>query len=130
MSKRLIIFILILSLLIPIIPSRAFADDTVIMKNIFMDSAYGGAVGALIGVGFMLLSDKPADHWNYVAFGAGGGILAGAAIGLASSTKALAEIENGKVTFNVPEVKTDILQDKRDEKTEVVQTLSLLRYNF
>ncbi|MBI3753264.1 MAG: hypothetical protein HY266_04360 [Deltaproteobacteria bacterium] len=130
MSKRLIIFILILSLLIPIIPSRVFADDTVIMKNIFMDSAYGGAVGALIGVGFMLLSDKPDQHWNYVAFGAGGGIIAGAAIGLASSTKALAEIENGKVTFNVPEVKTDILQDKRDEKTEVVRTLSLLRYNF
>lgn len=130
MSKKLIAIILLLFLAVPAIPVRSHADDTVIMRSVFMDAAYGGAVGALLGVGFMLLSDKPSDHWNYVAFGAGGGIIAGAAIGLATSTKALAEIENGKVTFNVPEVKTDILLDKRDEKPEVVRSLSLLRYNF
>jgi len=131
MRKRLIVLAVIMSIIVPSLPSRAFAaDDSVMMQNIFKDTLYGGAVGAVIGVGFMLLTGKPTDHWNYVAYGAGGGIIAGAAIGMASSTKALAEIADGRITLNVPEIKTDIVQDKRDEKIEVVRHLSLLRYNF
>lgn len=120
-----------LFLIVPVMPKRVFAaEDTTIMKNVFMDAVYGGAVGALIGVGFMLLSDKPENHWNYVAYGAGGGIIAGTAIGLASATKAVAEIEGDKVSLNVPEIRTDVMKDKRDEKTEVIRTIYLLRYNF
>lgn len=131
MRKRLIVLAVIISIVVPSLPSRTFAaDDSVMMQNIFKDTLYGGAVGAVIGVGFMLLTGKPTDHWNYVAYGAGGGIIAGAAIGMASSTKALAEIADGRITLNVPEIKTDIVQDKRDEKIEVVRHLSLLRYNF
>lgn len=131
MRKKLIVLAVILSIAVSALPSRAFAaDDSVMMQNVFKDTLYGGAIGAVIGVGFMLLSSKPTDHWNYVAYGAGGGIIAGAAIGIASSTKALAEIESGRITLNVPEIKTDIVQDKRDEKIEVVRHLSLLRYNF
>ncbi len=131
MRKKLIVLAVILSIAVSALPSRAFAaDDSVMMQNVFKDTLYGGAIGAVIGVGFMLLSSKPTDHWNYVAYGAGGGIIAGAAIGMASSTKALAEIESGRITLNVPEIKTDIVQDKRDEKIEVVRHLSLLRYNF
>lgn len=129
--KKIIILAVMLSLIIPLAPSRASAaDDSVMMQNIFKDAFYGGAVGSLVGLGFMLLTDKPQDHLRYIAYGAGGGIIAGAAIGVASSTKALAEIQDGKITLNVPEVKTDIIQDKRDEKIEVVRTLSLLRYSF
>ena len=131
MRKKVIVLAVILSIAVPALPSRAFsADDSVMMQNVFKDTLYGGAIGAVIGVGFMLLRKKPTDHWNYVAYGAGGGIIAGAAIGMASSTKALAEIEGGRITLNVPELKTDIVQDKRDEKIEVVRHLSLLRYNF
>ena len=129
--KKVIILAVMLSLIIPLAPSHASAaDDSAMMQNVFKDTLYGGAIGAVIGVGFMLLTGEPTDHWNYVAYGAGGGIIAGAAIGMASSTKALAEIEGGKITLNVPEIKTDIIQDKRDEKIEVVRTLSLLRYSF
>lgn|SRR3990170_8082928 len=131
MIKRLTIVLLVLFLVVPVIPKRALAvEDTTVMRNVFIDAFYGGAVGALIGVGFMLLREKPTDHWNYVAYGAGGGIIAGAAIGMASSTKALAEIEGNKISLNVPEVKTDIMKDKRDEKEEVIRTVYLLRYNF
>jgi hypothetical protein len=131
MRRRLIVFTLIISLAIQIIPSKAvLADDNVMMRNVFTDALYGGAVGALLGVGFMLLSGDPDKHWNYLAYGTGGGIIAGAAIGVASSTKALAEVEHGKITLNVPEIKTDVIQDKRDKEMEVVRSLSLLRYNF
>lgn len=131
MRKKIIVLAVILSIAVPALPSRVFAaDDSIMMQNIFRDTLYGGAIGAVIGVGFMLLRGKPTDHWNYVAYGAGGGIIAGAAIGMASSTKALAEIEGGRITLNVPELKTNIVQDKRDEKIEVVRHLSLLRYNF
>lgn len=131
MRKRLIIVILIISFSMQIVPSNAvLADDPVIMRNVFTDALYGGAVGALIGAGFMLLSGEPEKHWDYLTFGAGGGIIAGAAIGVASSTKALAEIKGGKITLNIPEVKTDFIQTKRDDKMEVVRTLSLFRYNF
>ncbi|MBI5328877.1 MAG: hypothetical protein HZB80_11415 [Deltaproteobacteria bacterium] len=131
MRRRLIIFTLIILLAVQIIPSKSvLADDAVMMRNIFTDALYGGAVGTLIGVAFMLISDKPSDNWNYLAYGAGGGIIAGAAIGMASSTKALAEVEHGKITLNVPEIKTDVIYDKRDQEMEVVKSLSLLRYNF
>lgn len=129
--KKTVVIALALSLIIPFVPSRSHAaDDSVMMQNVFKDAFYGGAVGSLIGLGFMLLTEKPQDHLRYIAYGAGGGIIAGAAIGMASSTKALAEIEDGKITLNVPEVKTDIIQNKHDEKAEVVRTLSLLRYSF
>lgn len=131
MRKRLIVLIVILSMSVSALPSRIFAaDNGVMMQNVFRDTLYGGAIGAVIGVGFMLLTKEPKDHWNYIAYGAGGGIIAGAAISIASSTKAVAEIEGGRITFNVPNIKTNIIQDKRDEKTEVVRHFSLLRYNF
>jgi len=65
-----------------------------------------------------------------VAFGAGGGIIAGAAVGLASSTKALAEIEGDKVSLNLPEIKTNIVKDEYGDKLAEERTVYLVRYNF
>ena len=130
MRKKLLAIVITLSLVIPAFHPRTVVADDTAMRTVLVDAVYGGAVGALLGVGFMLLSGEPEKHWNYLAYGTGGGIIAGAAVGMASSTKALAEIENGKITLNVPEIKTDIIEDKRGEKMEVVRTLSLLRYNF
>lgn len=131
MFKRLVIVALTAALIIPVIPSYGqAAENETIMKNVFVDAAYGGAVGALIGLGFMLLREEPEDHWNYVAFGAGGGIIAGAAVGMASSTKALAEIEGGKVSLNLPEIKTNIVKDEYGDKLAEERTVYLVRYNF
>ena len=130
MFKKLIIAVLILLFTVSAIPSRVFAaDDGLVMRNVMRDTFFGGVVGALIGAGFMLMREKPEDHLNYIAFGAGAGIIAGAAIGMSASTRALAEIEGNKITLNVPELKTD-LNRYDGERLEVSGSVDILRYRF
>jgi len=69
-------------------------------QNTFEDAAYGGALGALIGAGAMLVSSS--SDWKYLLRGAGVGIIAGAAYGVASSTGALATIEDGQLNLSTP----------------------------
>lgn len=129
MIKKIITIIMVLLFVGSVIPSRTFAAGDP-LEIAIKDSVYGGILGALIGGALMVFSDKISDHYMYIAYGAAGGVIAGAAIGMATSTKALAEIEHNKVTFNMPELKNDIIKDKHEEKLEVIRTVSLLRYNF
>jgi uncharacterized membrane protein YebE (DUF533 family) len=63
---------------------------------------YGAGLGALVGLGVMLISKKPTDHWDYVTKGLGVGIIAGAAYGVYRSSKAVAQIENGHIQLGMP----------------------------
>ena len=61
--------------------TSAFADDNA-FRDTFQTAFYGGAVGALVGAALMVFTDKPADHLNYMGFGAAAGVMAGTAYGL------------------------------------------------
>ena len=102
------------------------------MGRILKDTVYGGAIGAIAGVAFMLFTDNPEDHFDYLATGAGIGILGGLAYGLATTSGrvAIAEIEDGRMTLNMPEIETRMINDEKTGVKEVVGTVGLLSYKF
>jgi hypothetical protein len=72
------------------------------VQTVFEDAMYGAAIGAAVGLGAMLLTDTPSDNWDFVLRGTGIGILGGAAYGAYVSTRAVAQIEGGKVKIAIP----------------------------
>ena len=80
---------------------QAMAADYEV-ANVMDDAFYGAGLGGMIGLGVMLLSDKPTDNWNYLTRGVGYGIIAGAAFGVYRSSKALATVDDGVIHLGVP----------------------------
>ena len=76
------------------------------MQRTFQNAFYGGLVGALVGGALLIFQDKPEEKLEYISYGFGAGVLVGAAYGVVKSTKALAEIEGGKLNLAVPSIKT------------------------
>jgi uncharacterized membrane protein YebE (DUF533 family) len=79
----------------------SYAQDPGIV-DIFKDGFYGGLAGALVGTAALAFTDEPEDHLNYIAIGAGVGVMAGTAYGIYSATQAMAEIEGSRVVLNLP----------------------------
>ncbi|MGA7826745.1 MAG: hypothetical protein WCA04_03735 [Geobacteraceae bacterium] len=96
-------------------------------KGIVQDSIYGGIAGTVIGAAVLAFSHKPGDHLEYMAYGAAAGVLGGAAYGYFSS-RALVEVNNGKVKFAIPTVMPDVNDSPR--KSSVVITAELIKGNF
>lgn len=111
--------------------TNALAEDA--MQTTMRNALYGGIVGALVGSAILLLTDNPDDHLGYIPVGAGVGILAGAAYGIASSgmiRTAGAEVEDGKVTFNLPTVSTERVYDEVANAYEEIEKVDLIRVKF
>ncbi len=108
--------------------SVSFAEENA-MEEVFRDGFYGGLAGALVGGAILAFKDEPGDHLNYIAYGAATGVLVGTVYGLASVSRAFAEVENGKVYVNLPLPHAGISRAGMD-RYEVSYSLSLLRYNF
>lgn len=109
--------------------SSSWADD-VSLREVLQDAFYGAGIGALVGGALMIFTKKPADHLDYIAYGAASGILAGTAYGLAKSARPLAEIENGKVKFAVPTIVPDLVGSPSARQTTVMWHASILRGTF
>ncbi|TAN63782.1 hypothetical protein EPN18_01435 [bacterium] len=111
--------------------SRAVADDTT-MQATFKDTVYGGLIGALIGSAFVLLSNNPSDHLEYIPTGAAVGMIGGAIYGIATSggTKSIVEIEHNKVAFNVPTIKHTGMFDKTTNSHETVGSVGIMNFKF
>jgi len=110
---------------------EAFAED--MMQTTLRDALYGGIVGALIGSAVVLLTDYPEDHLGFIPTGAGVGILVGAAYGVATSgviSTAGAEIEDGKLTLNMPTIRTEKVFDEMANVQEVIEKVDLIRVRF
>ncbi|MDX8401789.1 MAG: hypothetical protein R8K47_04070 [Mariprofundaceae bacterium] len=73
------------------------------LQNTMEDAVYGGAIGALVGAGAMLVSGSPTSHWNYLFTGTGIGLIAGALYGVYSSARPLASLEDGRLNLAVPQ---------------------------
>ena len=100
--KRLKVYVIAAAL--ALFPVQASAGDYEV-SNVMDDALYGAGVGALVGLGLMLLTKKPTDNWDYVSKGLGVGIIAGAAYGVYRSSKAFAQIEDGEIQLGMPSPK-------------------------
>ena len=109
--------------------TSAFADDNAI-RDTFQSAFYGGAVGALVGAALLVFTDKPADHLNYMGFGAAAGVLAGAAYGVAKSSRSLASIENGSVKIAMPTIIPDLTESPVTKQLTVSWRADILRGTF
>lgn len=108
-------------------PSSATAADFEV-QTVFEDALYGGAIGALIGGGAMLVSSQPSKHWDYITTGAGIGIIAGAIYGVYSSSRSFAEIEDGKMMVGIPT--PQIRVRNYDDSTAVALQADLLKVHY
>jgi hypothetical protein len=109
--------------------SVACADDN-IFRETFQDAFYGGAVGTLVGVALLAFTKKPADHLDYMAYGAATGILAGAAFGAVKATRSLATVENGNVRIAMPTFIPDLVDAPLSKQTIICWRANLLRGTF
>ncbi len=72
---------------------------------IFRDTFYGALTGAIIGGALVVFTDEPAEHLDYIAYGAAAGSIVGALFGAYEST-ALAEFRDGDLYLAMPTVRT------------------------
>lgn len=109
--------------------SSAFAaDDTI--REVFTDAFYGAAIGGLIGGALLVFRDKPADHLNYISYGAAAGVLAGTAYGLAKSARAFAEVGNGRIKVAFPTITPELIVSPVTKQTTVAWKADLIRGSF
>lgn len=109
--------------------STVFADDNA-FRETFRSAFYGGAAGSLVGAALMVFTKKPADHLDYIAYGAASGIIAGTVYGAVKTSRSLAEYENGKVRFAIPAVVPDLTENPATRQTNVTWRASLFSGTF
>lgn len=127
-SKRIIIILISASMFCSLSVSSFAAGNP--MKEIYEDSLYGGLAGTLFGAALMVFTHKPVDHLNYLMYGAAGGVMAGAAYGLITTTRSLAAYENGKIRFALPTIVPDFQVGNTKGQTAFVLKAELLRGRF
>jgi hypothetical protein len=78
----------------------------------------------------MAFTSKPANHLDYMAYGAAAGVLTGATYGLAHSVRSLATIENGKVKIALPMIIPDVVDAPSSKQTVICWRANLLSGTF
>jgi hypothetical protein len=126
--KRIMV-ILTAGVLLSSMSAPCFAMDNA-FKEIFEDAFYGGLAGTLVGGALMVFTHKPADHLDRLGYGAAGGVLVGATYGIVKSSRALAQIENGRVKFAIPTIIPDIQDTNSKGQTPIVFMAQLIRGKF
>ncbi len=111
------------------VTTTACADDNV-FRDTFQSAFYGGAVGALVGGAILVFTHKPADHLDYMGFGAAAGVLAGTAYGVGKATRALASIEKGSVKIALPTIIPDLVESPVTRQMTVSWRADILRGTF
>jgi hypothetical protein len=131
MLKRIACIAVVITLIFSSVPAFA-QDEGQGMQRILRSTVYGGAIGLVAGFAFLLFTNNPEDHYDFLSYGAGVGILAGLGYGLATTSGriAIAEVDNGKMKLNIPELKADINMNDRFNTKEVVTSVGLLNYRF
>jgi len=125
--KKLVAVMALVSFLSP--ASSAFAaDDTI--SEVFTDAFYGAAIGGLVGGALLVFRAKPLDHLNYIAYGAASGVLIGTAYGLAKSSRAFAEVENGRVKIALPTVTPELVTSPSSGRSTIAWRADLIRGTF
>ncbi len=123
--KKLTIVVLLVTMVLVLAPAQVKAQQNA-MKEVLETSFYGGLTGTLIGAAFLAFRDKPGDHLDDLRIGAAAGVIFGALYGIAKTTKAFAQIDDGRFTFHVPTIQFDV--DRRDKSLR--GSLELLQIPF
>jgi hypothetical protein len=128
--KQLIILCLIV-MIFSVSSKEAQAAEDKILENVFKNAYYGAAIGGLLGTAVMIFSDRPADHFNYIAYGLAGGVIAGTFYGMANPARSLTDFEQGnlKLALPQPEIKYAPQIDSTERKKAFL-FLPLLKYHF
>lgn len=109
--------------------ASAFASDNA-FREIFEDAFYGGAAGALVGAALLAFTKKPANHLDYMGYGAASGVLVGSAYGVVKTASSLAQIDNGIIRFAMPTVLPDFSDSPATRQTNITWRAALLRGTF
>lgn len=104
--KKLVLIGTILAVLSTSTMSFAETKSSIVLKG----TGYGALVGALVGASLVALSSDPGDNLQYLYQGAAVGALAGTAYGFYEA-ETFATIEDGKVKFAMPTIKTQLQGD-------------------
>lgn len=123
--KLVALFLTIMLGIMFISPYYARAEENR-MKNVFMDTFYGMAAGALIATAISLTQDKP-DWGENVGAGAAIGGIAGALFGIATEMRYIAKIEDGEMRVSIPSISVNM--EKRD-RDEVMYSAGVFQYSF
>lgn len=123
--KKLMMMVLFVTMVLTLVPTQVKAQQNA-MKEVLETSFYGGLTGTLIGAAFLAFRDKPGDHLDDLRIGAAAGVIFGALYGLAKTTKAFAQVENGQFAFQIPTIQFDV--DRRDKS--IRGSLELLQIPF
>lgn len=125
-QRRILVGITLI--LITVWCTPCMADDT--FEGVFRDAFYGGLVGGLVGAALLVFTDKPGDHLDYIGYGAAGGVLAGTAYGVARTSRAFAEVQDGKVQLAVPTIIPEYVPAGLKGEREVILTAEVIRGKF
>ena len=128
--KQLIVFSLIVMIFSVTLKESQAAEDRT-LENVFKNAYYGAAIGGLLGTAVMIFSDRPADHFNYIAYGLAGGVIAGTFYGMANPSRSLTDIERGnfKIALPRPEIRYAPQIDSA-ERQRAFLFLPILKYHF
>ncbi|MEK7314041.1 MAG: hypothetical protein AAB065_06145 [Deltaproteobacteria bacterium] len=127
MLKKLAVALLVLSFMS--FSSVLRAEDT--MKDTLNDAVYGGLIGGVSGAAFMMFTDEPNDHFDYIPKGAAIGVLVGVLYGLVVHSEVLADSEAEKQAgLSLPTIETTKVVDERTQSVEVISLVNVLRYKF
>jgi hypothetical protein len=125
--KKFSVLMIVVSILCA--STSAFADDNA-FRDTFQSAFYGGAVGALVGAALLVFTHKPADHLDYMGFGAAAGVLAGTAYGVGKASRAFASINNGKLKIAMPMIIPDLVESPATKQTVVSFRANILQGTF
>ncbi len=119
-----------LCLLMVLLTGTAFAQDPAIV-DIFQNGVYGGLAGALVGAAALAFTEEPEDHLNYIAIGAGVGVIVGTAYGVYTATRPLAMIEDSRIRWSLPTPQAVALRSGPDDQGPRIEyRLHLLAVRF
>lgn len=120
--------ILLSSLLLFTFAGQAWAQQDS-MEIVFRDALYGGLAGLLVGGALLVFTKDPGHHLDYLAYGAGVGILAGTAFGIYAISRPLFVLERGKVYGQMPLLRAEVEQPA-DKVRQVRYSLGIMECRF
>ena len=128
MMKKIFAGLLMICLVTALSPEKARAAGDKVLETVFKDAYFGAAIGGLLGAAFMVFTDRPADHFNYIAYGLAGGVIGGTVYGMTMEAKSFAEVEGGGLTVAIPTPSVQISYLGYQKSVSAVWPV--LRYKF